>query len=99
MNDINGYYYCMTHKVCILPEDMDKSQHDGCDLIFEDFKIRSTHRKIRLQWAAKSIGEKYGMKIFHSRKVKADTENTLPPDAILIDSLQLKGRDLNGRED
>jgi len=37
------------------------------------------------------------MKIFHSRKVKADTENTLPPDAILIDSLQLKGRDLNGK--
>ncbi len=99
MNKSNGYYYCMTHKVCILPEDMDNNQHNGCDLVFEEFKIRSTRTKIKLQWAAKSIGEKYGMKIYHSSKVKVDTENTLPADAILIDSMQLKGKDLNGRKD
>ena len=95
MNELNGYYYCITHKLCILPEDKDKHIEEGCNFIFEEFKIRTRRKKIRLQWAAKSIAEKYGMKIYTVREVERETVNTLPPDAILIDSMILKGRDLN----
>ena len=93
MNE-DDYYYCVTHKKSILPED--KSGHDfpDCQFIIETCRI-NTPIKIRKQWAAKSITDKYGMRVFRLPKKKNQGQVfTLPSDAMLID-VKAEGVDLS----
>ncbi len=92
----NEYYYCLTHKTSILPED--KAEHDfpDCNFIVEEFKDKGKSKKIRLHWAAATVAKKHGMQIYTApKKDKVEIPNTIPEDAILIDT-DSRGKDLNG---
>jgi len=72
------YYYCITHKKCLLPEDKKEHRTPKCQFLLEDFQYKK-HGKIKKFWMARTISEKLGMKIYTPKKEdKAEPVNTLP---------------------
>ena len=93
MNE-DDYYYCLAHKKSILPED--KAGHDfhDCQFIIVTCRI-STPVKIRKHWAAKTIADKYGMKVFTlPKKRKQGQVFTLPSNAVILE-VKAEGIDLS----
>jgi len=92
--DENNYYYCATHSKCILPEDKQSHNFPDCNFIIMDFQYK-TRIKIKKQWAAKTVAEKAGMKIYRKKKEEVIPDSTLPADAIIIESAKPKGVSFN----
>jgi len=88
------YYYCVTHKKSILPEDYDRHTTDECQYTKEEFKYKK-HGQIKKFWAAKSVAKKHGMQIYTPPKKEKVVIDTLPSDAILIDTASPRGKQLD----
>jgi len=87
------YYYCATHKKSILQEDFEAHTTPQCQYIQEQFKYKK-HGKIKKFWAAKTVAKKAGMKIWTPPKKEKVVVDTLPDDAILIDSANMRGKQI-----
>ena len=93
MNE-DDYYYCITHKKSILPEDKQEHDFPDCQFIIETCRIH-TPVKVKKLWAAKSIADKCGMKVYKLKpEKKQGIRYTLPSDAVLID-VKAEGKDLS----
>ena len=69
----------------------DKVQHK----VLEEIQDRGTIKLKPMPWVAKTIQKKLGMKIWKGKKKpKVKVVDTLPPEAVIIDTLQ-KFKDLN----
>ena len=65
LKDSNERWYgvCLKHKQIMNEENLKKHRKKGCQVVISEFKHRYKH-KINKHWAAKSVAEKHGMKIY-----------------------------------
>ncbi len=99
LDDKAEKYYgrCIRCGVNCDEENLKQHSEEGHEVIITKFPDK-TRPKIRKWWAAKKVGEKYGMKIWKPEKKEREvSENTLPDDAIIIDYVP-KFVDLNNPE-
>ncbi len=87
------YYYCITHKKSILQEDFEAHTTPQCQYTQEEFHYKR-HGQIKKFWIAKAVAKKHGMKIWTPPKKEKVVIDTLPSDAILIDTANPRGKEL-----
>ena len=90
LKDSNERWYgiCLKHKQIMNEENLKKHRKKGCQVVISEFKHRYKH-KINKHWAAKSVAEKHGMKIYkHEKREPVPLEDTLPADAVTLDYIE-----------
>jgi len=79
------YYFCLTHKCSVLPEDKDEHKTDECEFTMETFSIHDT-MKVRYEFASKRVADKLGMKIHKPQpKIKIIKTDTIPSMDVTLD--------------
>lgn len=79
------YFYCTTHNKSVLPEDRDKHELEDCNFIITHFDWTPPRLK-RKDWVAKSVVKKEGMIVYRYKSTPKVPNNTLPIDAVRLDT-------------
>ncbi len=83
---IVDYYYCATHKISVLPEEVESHRGGDCRLLEHKFEI-SYPLKAKVHWVSKNVVNICGVKIYQPPLEKREIiKSTVPSDGVLIDT-------------